>query len=101
MSIPKKNRKIQICIDFCFLNIACPKDEFSLPITNVMLDNICRFERMSFMDIFLEYNKSRRVLKMRSTSFSMPLGMYHYTVMPFGLKNARGNILTRYEYNLP
>ena len=37
--ILKKNRKIRICIDFRDLNTACPKDEFSLPITNVMIDN--------------------------------------------------------------
>ena len=35
----KKNGKIRVCIDFRDLNIACPKDEFPLPITGVMIDN--------------------------------------------------------------
>jgi len=35
----KKNEKIRVCIDFRDLNAACPKDEFSLPITDVMTDN--------------------------------------------------------------
>ena len=26
--VPKKNRKIRICIDYRDLNIVCPKDEF-------------------------------------------------------------------------
>ena len=30
----KKNEKIRICIDYRDLNTACPKDEFSLPITD-------------------------------------------------------------------
>jgi len=52
----KKNGKIRICIDFRDLNTACPKDEFSLPITDVMIDNTCGFKRISFMDDFLGYN---------------------------------------------
>jgi len=35
----KRNGKIRVCIDFRDLNIACPKDEFSLPITDAMIDN--------------------------------------------------------------
>ena len=42
--VTKKNRKIQICIDFRDLNEACPKDEFPLPITDVMINNTCGFE---------------------------------------------------------
>ena len=44
VSIPKKNGKIQICIDFHNLNAAYLKDEFSLPITDVMIDNTYGFE---------------------------------------------------------
>ena len=39
----KKNKKIRICIDYPDLNSACPKDEFLLPITDVMIDNTCGF----------------------------------------------------------
>jgi len=48
--------KIRICINFRDLSTACPKDEFSLPITNVMIDKMCGFERISFMDGLLGYN---------------------------------------------
>jgi len=40
----KKNGKIWVCIDFCDLNEACPKDEFPLPITDVMINSTCGFE---------------------------------------------------------
>ena len=53
----KKNGKIKVCIDFRDLNAACPKDEFLLSITDVMIDNTCCFERMSFMDGFSGYNQ--------------------------------------------
>ena len=48
----KKNERIWISIDYRDLNTTCPKDEFSLSITDVMMDNTCGFERMSFMDGF-------------------------------------------------
>ena len=57
MLVPKKNEKIDICIDYRDLNAACPKDEFPLQITNVMIDNMGGFERMSFMDGFSRYIK--------------------------------------------
>ena len=37
--VTKKNRKIQVCIDFRDLNEACPKDEFPLPITDIIIDS--------------------------------------------------------------
>ena len=55
--ITKKNGKIWVCIDFYDLYEACPKDEFSLPITDVMITNTCWLELMSFMDGFSGYNQ--------------------------------------------
>ncbi|XXG53415.1 hypothetical protein AAC387_Pa03g1506 [Persea americana] len=54
-----------------------------------MIDNTCGFERMTFMDGFSGYNQ----IKMhpedeRHTSFRTSFGVYYYTIMPFGLKNA-------------
>ena len=39
------------------LNTVCPKDEFSLHITDVMINNTYSFERISFMDGFSGYNQ--------------------------------------------
>jgi len=71
----KKNEKIKVCIDFRNLNAAYPKDEFSLPITDVKIDNTYDFERMFFIDSFSKYNQ----IKMHSddkkhASFRMPSG---------------------------
>jgi len=87
--VPKKNGKIWICNDYHDLNAACPKDEFPLPITDVMIDNMCDFERMSFMDGFAGYNQIKIYSEdEKHTSFRTPLRVYCCTVMPFGLKNA-------------
>jgi len=88
MPVTKKNGKIRICIDFHDPNAACPKDEFSLPIMDVMIDNMCDIERMYFMDEFSGYKQIKMYPKdEKHTSFRTPLGVYCYTVMPFGLKN--------------
>ena len=47
----------QVCIDYRDLNGACPKDEFPLSIPEVMIDNTCGLERMTFMDGFSGYNQ--------------------------------------------
>lgn len=49
-SVTKKNGRIRVCIDFRDLNNAFPKDEFPVPITEIMIDNTCGYEKMSFMD---------------------------------------------------
>jgi len=85
----KKNGKIQICIDYHDLNVACLKDKFPLSITDVMINNTCGFESIFFMDGFSGYNQIRMHPEdEKHTTFRMPLGVYFYTVMPFGLKNA-------------
>ena len=66
-----------------------PNDEFSLPITDVMINNTCSFERISFMDGFSGYNQIKMYPEdEKHTSFRTPLEVYIYIVMPFNLKNA-------------
>jgi len=51
--VMKNDGKVRICIDFWDLNRACPKDDFSLPHIDVLINNIARYEILSFMDGFL------------------------------------------------
>jgi len=54
-----------------------------------MINNSCGFEWMSFMDGFSGYNQIKMYPnEEKHTFFRTPLGVYCYTVMPFGLKNA-------------
>jgi len=54
-----------------------------------MIDNTCGFERMSFMDGFSGYNQIKMYPEdEKHTSFWTLLGVYCYTIMSFGLKNA-------------
>ena len=89
MPVLKKNGKILVYIDFHDLNIAYLKDEFPLPITDVMNDNTCCSERMSFMDGFSGYHEIKMYPEdEKYMSFRTLMGMLCYTVMSFGLMNA-------------
>jgi len=57
MPVRKKNRQLRICVDFRDLNDACIKDDFLLPITELMIDSTTRHEALSFMDCTAGYNQ--------------------------------------------
>ena len=48
--VRKKNGQLRICVDFRDLNEACPKDDFPLPVTELMIDSTTAHEALSFMD---------------------------------------------------
>ena len=54
-----------------------------------MLDNVGGQEVYSFTDGFLGYHHIRIAKEDRhKTTFAIEWGSYHYTMIPFGLKNA-------------
>ncbi|KAL0313661.1 UNVERIFIED_CONTAM: Transposon Tf2-12 polyprotein [Sesamum calycinum] len=87
--IRKKNGQIRVCVDFRDLNNACPKDDFPLPIVELMIDTTTGDEALSFMDGSFGYNQIRMApTDEELMAFRTPKGIYCYKVMPFGLKNA-------------
>ena len=87
--VEKKNGQVRVYIDFHDLNRACPKDDFPLPITELVVDATTGFDALSFMGGSSGYNQIKMdPMDALDTSFRTPRGNFHYTVMPFGLKNA-------------
>ncbi|XP_024172199.1 uncharacterized protein LOC112178258 [Rosa chinensis] len=87
--VKKKNGQLRVCVNFRDLNDACPKDDFPLPIIELMVDATTGHEAFSFMDGSSGYNQIRMTLEDEElTAFRTPKGIYCYKVMPFGLKNA-------------
>ena len=86
--VKKANGKWRICVDFTDLNKACPKDSYSLPRIDQLVDSTVSHQLLRFMDAFLGYNQ----IKMDETdqekiSFITSQGLFCYKVMSFGLKN--------------
>jgi Reverse transcriptase (RNA-dependent DNA polymerase) len=87
--IKKKNGQIRICVDFRDLNEACPKDDFPLPVTEIIIDHTSSYEVFSFMDGYTGYNQIKIAPEdEKHTAFRTPIDIYCYKVMSFGLKNA-------------
>ncbi|GAA0184801.1 hypothetical protein LIER_32089 [Lithospermum erythrorhizon] len=85
----KKNGQIRVCADFRDLNHACPKDDFPLPIPDLLIDATTVHEALTFMDGSSGYNQIRMAREDEElTAFRTPKGIYCYKVMPFGLKKS-------------
>ncbi|WJX27585.1 hypothetical protein P8452_16392 [Trifolium repens] len=53
----KKNRSLRVCIDFRDLNNATPKDEYSMPVAEMLIDSAAGHEYLSMLDGYSGYNQ--------------------------------------------
>ena len=87
--VKKANGKWRMCIDFTYLNDACPKDCYPLPRIDTLIDAMTGHEMLRFMDGFSGYNQIKMDKDDTSkVSFITDFGVFCYLVMAFGLKNA-------------
>ncbi|GKV11069.1 hypothetical protein SLEP1_g22355 [Rubroshorea leprosula] len=66
----KKNGKLRVYVDFRNLNLAIPKDEYLMPIADLLVDGVACHKILSFM------------------VGHGAVGTFEYIMMPFGLNNA-------------
>ena len=50
MLMEKEFGKLKVCIDFCNLNRATSKDEYPMPIADMLINNASRNRVISFLD---------------------------------------------------
>jgi hypothetical protein len=90
--VEKKNMgKIQICVDFINLNRATPKDEYPMPVTDLLIDSSSSNKVISLLDGNASYNQIIMAKEdVSKTTFHCPefIGIFEWVVMTFGLKNA-------------
>ena len=89
--VMKKNRKLRVCIDFRDLNIATPKDEYPMPVVDLLIDRSAGHAIMSMMDGHLGYNQIWIAEEdVHKTAFRCTgsIGTFEWVKMPFGLENA-------------
>jgi len=85
MPVPKKDGKVQMCVDYRDLNRANPKDNFPLPHIDILIDNTTNFALFPFMDGFLGYNQIKMAPEdMEKMTFVTLWGTFCYKVMSFG-----------------
>ena len=89
--VMKKNGKLRVCIDFRDLNTTTPKDEYPMPVVDLLVDRSAGHSIMSMMDGHLGYNQIWIAEEdVRKIAFRCPrnIGTFEWVKMPFGLKNA-------------
>jgi hypothetical protein len=90
--VEKKNTgKIQICVDFRNLNRATPKDEYPMPVADLLVDSASGNKVISFLDGNAGYNQIFMAKEDVSKTAFRCLGfvdLFKWVVMTCGLKNA-------------
>ena len=87
--VKKEENAWRMCVDFTDLNKACPKDCYTLPRIDQLVDSTTGYEIFCFLDAFKGYHQIAMDKKdQEKTSFITKYETYCYVTMPFGLKNA-------------
>ncbi|XP_019459961.1 PREDICTED: uncharacterized protein LOC109359723 [Lupinus angustifolius] len=88
VAVPIKGVKLRICVDYRDLNKASPKDDFTVPHIDIMVDSTADHALFSFMDGYSGYHHIKMAPEdINKTTFITSWGIFCYQVMPFGLKN--------------
>ena len=83
--VKKENSKWRMYVNFTDLNKACPKDSYSLPCIDQLVDSTTGHRLVSFMDAFSGYNQIRMdKADQEKKSFVTSQGLFCYKVMLFG-----------------
>lgn len=74
--VPKKNKKLRICVDYRKLNAVTILDPFPLPYMDSILDEVAGHEIYSFLDGFSGYNQIRMAPKNQADSVHNRMGSF-------------------------
>jgi hypothetical protein len=89
--VQKKDGWWRVYVDFRNLNRATLKDEYPMPVVEMLINAVVDNKILSFMDGNACYNQIFMALEdIHKTAFRVPdvMGLFEYVVMTFGLKNA-------------
>ncbi|GJX31535.1 reverse transcriptase domain-containing protein [Tanacetum coccineum] len=87
--VKKHDNSWRMCIDFKDLNKACPKYDYPLPEIDCKVESLCGFPFKCFLDAYKGYHQIQMVKEdEEKTAFITSQGIFCYTKMPFGLRNA-------------
>ncbi|GKB38784.1 hypothetical protein Tco_0883726 [Tanacetum coccineum] len=87
--VRKHDNSWRMCVDFKDLNKSCPKDGYPLPEIDWKVESLCGFPFICFLDAYKGYHQIQMAKEdEEKTSFITNQGIFCYTKMPFGLRNA-------------
>lgn len=97
--VKKLNEKLRIYVDFTVFNKACPKNNFSLPKSNKLLDSLTKFEYVSFLDVDSGYHQIPMHLDdKKKISSIINKRAFCYWAKPFILKNVKDTYIGEHSF---
>ncbi|GJW61076.1 reverse transcriptase domain-containing protein [Tanacetum coccineum] len=87
--VKKHDGSWRMCVDFTDLNKACPQDCYPFPKIDWKIESFCGYPFKCFLDAYKGYHHIQMAESdEEKMTFHTSQGVYCYTKMPFGLKNA-------------
>nr|GEX13818.1 reverse transcriptase domain-containing protein [Tanacetum cinerariifolium] len=87
--VKKHDDSWRMCVDFTNLNKACPYDCYPLSEIDWKVESLCGYPFKCFLDAYRGYHQIQMAQSDKEKmAFRTDHGVYFYTKMPFGLKNA-------------
>ena len=87
--VKKPNGGLRLCIDYRSLNAITKKNRYPLPLSQELLDKLCKARVFTHLDLPDAYHLIRiKKGDEWKTAFRCKFGHYEYNVIPFGLSNA-------------
>jgi hypothetical protein len=86
----KGTRNIRVCVDFCNLNQSTPKDEYAMPVADILINSASGNKVVSFLNGNAGYNQifmAEGDISKTVFQCSGFIRLFKWVVMIFGLKN--------------
>jgi hypothetical protein len=92
--LEKKDKELQLCVNYRPLNAVTIKNKYSLPRIDILFDQLARAQVFSKIDLRSSYHQIKiRAKDIPKTAFATRYGLYQYLVMSFGLTNAPAHFM--------
>uniref|UniRef100_A0A803KCS2 Gypsy retrotransposon integrase-like protein 1 n=1 Tax=Xenopus tropicalis TaxID=8364 RepID=A0A803KCS2_XENTR len=87
--VPKKDGSTRFCVDYRRLNDVTTTDAYPMPRVDELLDRLGNAKYLTTLDLSRGYWQIPLAPSAQEKSaFLTPFGLYQFTVMPFGMRNA-------------
>jgi hypothetical protein len=98
--VNKKQGTICVCVDYRDISKSCPKDNYSTPFIDQIVDDYVRREIFSLMDGFFDYNQINIFpADQHKNAFICSWGTFSYRKLPSDLKNAGATFQRAMSYD--
>jgi hypothetical protein len=92
--VEKKDKELQLCVDYQPLNAVTIKNKYLLPRTDILFDQLAGAQVFYKIHLCSGYHQIKiRTEDIPKTAFTTSYGLYEYLVISFGLTNAPAHFM--------